>query len=768
MKAKKQYEFRLVFLIVVMMVVSNFGSVFLFVKNVSANPMPEVDTFYSTTSDGYIYVINADYDVARDASTGLVKDDLTYIYLGQFVDPYIYLYTINRAYLFFDTSSLPDDIQITSATLSLYGKAGASTPFYIIIQKGESPYPHDPLISQDYDRTHYSGNGGSFLATEFTTSGYNDISLTPDGRSWINKQGMTKFCLRSNKDIDDIPPLPGGFELVSFYSCEKGSNYRPKLTVEYSTSNNPPYTPSNPDPNDGETGVSRNTDLSWDGGDPDNGDTVTYKIYFGTNPDPPYCDTIGPYPWNQIRITWDPGQLNYNTHYYWKIRAIDNHQDSTWGPLWDFTTTSEPEDPILSYSPDEIHFGTHEQGWTGDDTFEIWNSGTGTLTYDISESLSWITVNPTSGSSTGEHDTITVNVVNTEGMLGYYSGNIDISSNGGNGDVFVDITLTERPDFYFIHLTDIHLTQSNAKDLWGAVLEEINNLDPLPAFVVATGDLADFGNAGGEFESPYLRLIDPFEGQPDKPKLEGSRITTSSGGWYITPYDIPIYFCPGNHDSYTFPPIPPLMNYVNYEFYIGDSYYHKSLSIGIHDIEIFSLNSGKDVDYPDTTPQGDGLKNEYGYEVSEFPIDIEASTADIKIVLTHHPYNMNGGDQEMVFINERDMFSEACFNNNVDLVCSGHTHSAIVLDLEGNWLANWDQDYLFTPSNHDPIQLTTHNIGETIDDGKPARFHRIGVFPNGDIIIYGEDDFDDIVEAPYYFTTAHSQLLLGHTKLSGY
>ena len=72
------------------------------------------------------------------------------------------------------------------------------------------------------------------------------------------------------------------------------------------------------------------------------------------------------------------------------------------------------EDPILCYDPDTIHFGSHEQGWTGYDTFEIWNCGGGTLHYDLSEGLSWIDASPDGGQSTGEHDTITVEVMNTD------------------------------------------------------------------------------------------------------------------------------------------------------------------------------------------------------------------------------------------------------------------------------------------------------------------------------------------------------------------
>ncbi len=101
-------------------------------------------------------------------------------------------------------------------------------------------------------------------------------------------------------------------------------------------------------------------------------------------------------------------------------------------------------DPLLAYYPNYVDFGEKDQGWTGSSTFEIWNSGDQTLTYTLSETLDWIQINPTSGSSTGEHDTITVNVVNTENIYGYFSGNILISSNGGDGNVHVTIYLKQK------------------------------------------------------------------------------------------------------------------------------------------------------------------------------------------------------------------------------------------------------------------------------------------------------------------------------------
>ena len=110
--------------------------------------------------------------------------------------------------------------------------------------------------------------------------------------------------------------------------------------------NSPPYEPSDPTPADGEVGVSVATDLSWAGGDPDVGDTVTYDVYFGTTSPPTtvICDDVS-------TTTCDPGTLSYNTSYYWYVVATDGDGDSTTGLLWDFATSTTASGD--SYEPDD-------------------------------------------------------------------------------------------------------------------------------------------------------------------------------------------------------------------------------------------------------------------------------------------------------------------------------------------------------------------------------------------------------------------------------
>jgi len=113
--------------------------------------------------------------------------------------------------------------------------------------------------------------------------------------------------------------------------------------------NNPPYEPTNPMPSNGATGVDVNADLSWEGGDPDPGDTVVYDVYFGTDPSPAVVAQ------NLTDTTYDPGTLEEGRMYYWYIVARDSHSAETTGPVWNFvtfsSTTPTPTPPVGTPTP---------------------------------------------------------------------------------------------------------------------------------------------------------------------------------------------------------------------------------------------------------------------------------------------------------------------------------------------------------------------------------------------------------------------------------
>jgi len=106
--------------------------------------------------------------------------------------------------------------------------------FNLIIQNGQPTYPHIPMKNGDYYYNYYTGNGGSISSSEISGTEYSahNVTLTSDGLQWINKEGVTKLCLRTSRDINKNKPSDNEYILI--YSYEKGSNYAPKLIVTYS------------------------------------------------------------------------------------------------------------------------------------------------------------------------------------------------------------------------------------------------------------------------------------------------------------------------------------------------------------------------------------------------------------------------------------------------------------------------------------------------------------------------------------------------------
>ena len=130
--------------------------------------------------------------------------------------------------------------------------------------------------------------------------------------------------------------------------------------------NQPPNTPSNPNPADNAKDQPINIQLSWQGGDPDSIDTVTYDVYFGTNSEPPLVSD------DQTETTYTPETLDHQKFYYWKIVATDNHGASATGPVWSFVTETEsvPEAPS-NLSAEAISSNQIDLSWQDNSTNEL-------------------------------------------------------------------------------------------------------------------------------------------------------------------------------------------------------------------------------------------------------------------------------------------------------------------------------------------------------------------------------------------------------------
>ena len=95
--------------------------------------------------------------------------------------------------------------------------------------------------------------------------------------------------------------------------------------------------------------------------------------------------------------------------------------------------------PKLCRSPKRLAFRLR-QGQNACKPLVIWNCGSGgTLNWQASEPCAWLTLQPDSGDSTGEKDTVNVCVDATGLGRGRYNCTISVSSNGGNKNIPVKL-----------------------------------------------------------------------------------------------------------------------------------------------------------------------------------------------------------------------------------------------------------------------------------------------------------------------------------------
>jgi hypothetical protein len=90
----------------------------------------------------------------------------------------------------------------------------------------------------------------------------------------------------------------------------------------------PPGQASNPNPADSATDIGVGADLSWTAGS----NATSRDVYFGTS-------SPGTLQGNQTAVTFDPGTMDNDTIYYWRIDEI-NASSTTTGVVWSFTTVT--------------------------------------------------------------------------------------------------------------------------------------------------------------------------------------------------------------------------------------------------------------------------------------------------------------------------------------------------------------------------------------------------------------------------------------------
>ena len=93
----------------------------------------------------------------------------------------------------------------------------------------------------------------------------------------------------------------------------------------------------------------------------------------------------------------------------------------------------EPHEYIAEVSEPEITVSCQPGQNAKSQTFEVWNAGTGPMEYMVTSDKSWARVSPPSGTSSGEHDTVTLSFLTGKLSLGVYTATITVSAVGTAG-----------------------------------------------------------------------------------------------------------------------------------------------------------------------------------------------------------------------------------------------------------------------------------------------------------------------------------------------
>ena len=113
----------------------------------------------------------------------------------------------------------------------------------------------------------------------------------------------------------------------------------------------PKAKPTGPEPDHGATGVALNANLKWSKAV----GATSYHVYFGTDSTPDGSELKS----DQAETTFDPGNLEYDTIYYWRIDS-KNEVGTITGDVWKFRTRAIPgPKPAKVTNPSPAHDATH-------------------------------------------------------------------------------------------------------------------------------------------------------------------------------------------------------------------------------------------------------------------------------------------------------------------------------------------------------------------------------------------------------------------------
>ena len=144
-------------------------------------------------------------------------------------------FCIERSYLIFNTTLLPDEAIVDSAYITMVIFDDESdVDFNVSLQRIRSPSPHNPMDPRDYYRNAFLGEYNTRNTTGYADEDWFNFSLPAAAFTDIDATWHTYFGLRSDQDIVQSPPAAGTNEWIGFYGPGGVQPWKaPHLIINY-------------------------------------------------------------------------------------------------------------------------------------------------------------------------------------------------------------------------------------------------------------------------------------------------------------------------------------------------------------------------------------------------------------------------------------------------------------------------------------------------------------------------------------------------------
>jgi hypothetical protein len=293
----------------------------------------------STTCDAsYMQSAGDTWDNIHHASSCDCYPDSAYNYYVRLLFNSSTNVRLYRSGFGFNTSSIPDDYNVDSASFYPYG-VGFPTDDYTVAKTislvGFSPATNNNFINTDYD-----GYGTTKLASDVNFksmgSGYKELPLNASGLAYINKAGITNFMLMATNDLTDTSPAEDSKDALYYGNFADNGTNKPKLTVTYTSPVVAPTVTTQAVTDIAKTTATGNGTITDDGGEA----TATRGICWKTSSGPTVSDSHATNGTGEGAYTVSMTGLLPNTHYYVRAYSI-NSAGTSYGAEVEFTTLSD-------------------------------------------------------------------------------------------------------------------------------------------------------------------------------------------------------------------------------------------------------------------------------------------------------------------------------------------------------------------------------------------------------------------------------------------